>query len=138
MEAGTRSPNIRTLQATIAAAGAGAAQDQVIDEAPFAGTVVAVRLIPEANLTADNTNYRTFRVMNKGQAGTGNTVIASLATTVTATGGETAFDEKVIPLSVVAGATAVAAGDVLAVDETVTGTGVAHSGYRIEVDISRS
>jgi hypothetical protein len=32
----------------------------------------------------------------------------------------------------------VAAGDVLVLDETVTGTGVAHSGYRVEVDIART
>jgi hypothetical protein len=131
-------PLVQTIQATVPAATIAATQDQVIGEAPFDGTVTAVKLVPEAALTGNATNYRTFRVVNKGQAGAGTTVVASLATDATPAKDLVAFDEKTIPLSVVAGATTVAAGDVLAVDETVAASGIAHSGYRIIVEITRS
>jgi len=138
MEA-SKAPRTEVLEATIAAQGtANAAQDQVIGEAPFAGTVTSVKIVPEAALTAHGTNYRTFRVINKGQAGSGSTVVASLATDTVTTDDLAAFDEKNVPLSVVTGATTVAQGDVLAVDETVAASGVAHSGYRVLVEISRS
>ena len=138
MEA-SKAPRTETLEATIAAQGtANAAQDQVIGEAPFAGEVTEVIIIPEANLTANATNYRTFRVVNKGQDGNGSTVVASFATDTVTTDDLADFDEKSITLSVVEGATDVAEGDILAVDETVAAGGVAHSGYRVKVTISRA
>lgn len=130
-------PRVEKLEATIAAAGAGAAQDQVVGEAPFAGEVTSVKIVPEAALTAHATNYRTFRLVNKGQAGSGTTVVASFATDTVTTDDLAAFDEKALTLSAVADATDVAAGDVLAVDETVAASGVAHSGYRVIVEITR-
>lgn len=133
-----RAPLITTVQATVPAAGAAVAQDQVISEAPVAGTVVEVRLIPEAALTANGTNFRTFRLVNKGQAGAGSTVVATFATDTPTTDDLVAFDEKIIPLSGTPANLTVAENDVLAADETVAGSGVAHSGYRMEVDISRS
>jgi hypothetical protein len=122
------------LEATIPAAGAAVAQDQVIDRSAIGGTVTSVLMVPEAALTANATNYRTFRVVNKGQNGAGSTVIASFATDTPTTDDLVAFDEKTVPL---VGTPTVAAGDIIAVDETVTGTGVAHSGYRIDVEIVR-
>lgn len=134
-----KAPNVQSIQATIPAQGtAGTAQDQVIGEAPFAGTVTAAKIVPEANLTAHASNYRTFRVVNKGADGNGSTVVASFATDTVTTDDLADFDEHALTLSAVAGATTVAAGDVLAADETVTGTGVAHSGYKVIVDISRT
>lgn len=138
MEA-SKSPNVRVIETTVPAqATAGTPQDQVVGEAPFAGTVTAVKIVPEANLTANATNYRTFRLINKGQDGNGTTVVATFATDTVTVDDLADFDERVVPLSVVAGAATVAAGDVLAMDETVTGTGVAHSGYRAIVEVSRS
>lgn len=131
-------PLTRTLEATIPAATKEAVQDQVIDEAPFAGTVTAVAIVPEANGTANATNFRTFRVVNKGQGGAGTTVVASLATDTPTTDDLKAFDEKVIPLSGTAADLVVAAGDVLAADETKAAEGLAHSGYKIRVTITRS
>lgn len=133
-----QAPLVEVLEATIAAQGtAGNAQDQVVGEAPVDGTVTSVKIVPEANLTAHGSNYRTFRLVNKGQDGNGATVVASFATDTPTTDNLADFDEHALALSGVAGATTVAAGDVLAVDETVTGTGVAHSGYRVIVEISR-
>lgn len=133
-----QAPNVRRLEATVPAAGAAVTQDQAVDKAPFDGTVSSVTIVPEANLTANGTNYRTFRLVNKGQSGSGSTVIATFATDTPTTDDLAAFDEKTIPLSGVAGATTVAEGDVLAVDETVTASGVAHSGYRVIVEVSRA
>jgi hypothetical protein len=133
-----KTPNTRTLEATVPAQGtAGTPQDQAVGEAPFDGSVTSVKIVPEANLTANASNFRTFRLLNKGQDGNGSTVVATFATDTPTADDLADFDERVIPLSVVAGAANVVAGDVLAVDETVTGTGVAHSGYRVIVEISR-
>lgn len=133
-----RAPLVDIIEATVPAAGAAAVQDQVIDEAPFDGTVTSVVVVPEAALTAHATNFRTFRVLNKGAAGAGSTVVASFATDTPTTDDLVAFDEKAIPLSGTPANLVVAAGDVLVADETVAASGVAHSGYRVRVTISRS
>lgn len=129
-----QAPLVQGIDATVPAqATAGAAQDQTIGDAPVTGTVTAVSIVSEAAVAADATNNRTFRVINKGQAGNGTTVVASHQTT---TGGAlVAFDEKAATLSA---ATTVAAGDILAADEVVTGTGQAHAGYKVVVEISRA
>lgn len=132
-------PLKKTISATVPAQGtAGTVQDQVVGEAPFAGTVSEVTIIPEAAVTAHATNYRTFRLVNKGQAGAGTTVVASFATDTVTTDDLAAFDEKSIPLSGTAANLTVAEGDVLAADETVAASGVAHGGYKITVTIDRS
>jgi len=129
-------PLERTLQATLPALGAAVAGDQVVGEAPFAGTVTSVSYTPEAAITGDNTNTRTMTLVNKGQSGSGSTVIATLAFT---TGNNAAaFDEKQFVMSDVANATTVAAEDVLVAVETVAGTGLANPGGRVEVVLSRS
>ena len=129
-------PYTRTIEATIPAATIAAAVDQAVTEAPFDATVTKVALVPEAAVTGDNTNSRTFTLVNKGQAGVGTTVVATLALT---TGVNlVAFDEKLFTLSVVAGATAVVAGDVLQVNEVVAASGLAHSGGRVVVEFTRS
>lgn len=134
-----KSPLVRKLEATVPAQGtANATQDQVLAEVPFDGTVTGVRLIPEANLTAHATNYRTFRVVNKGQSGSGTALVAYFATDTPTTDNLTAFDEKALTLSATPANLAVAEGDILVADELVAASGVAHSGYKIQVDISRS
>lgn len=131
-------PLTKQLEATVPAQGtAGAAQDQVIGEAPYAGTISAASIIPEAALTADNTNNRSFRIINKGQSGAGSTVVASYQSNV-AGGNLVAFDEKDLTLSGTPANLVVAAGDILVADETVAGSGIAHSGYKVQVGISRS
>lgn len=129
-------PLVRSSQATLPALGAAVAGDQTVGEAPFDGTVTAVTFTPEAAITGDNTNTRTMTLVNKGQAGAGTTVVATLAFTTGNNG--VAFDEKAFTLSVVAGATAVVEGDILAAVEAVAGTGLANPGGRIEVTYSRS
>lgn len=131
-------PLTRTISATVPGVGSATTdQDQTIDEVPFNGTVASAKIIPEANLTANGTNYRTWQIVNKGQDGNGTTVVATFASDTPTTDDLADFDEHMLTLSAVAGATTVTQGDVLAVVETHTGSGVAHSGYRVEVEISR-
>lgn len=122
------------LQADVPAQGtAGTTQDFVIGEASHGGTVSEVTIIPEAAVTAHATNYRTIRVVNKGDDGAGTTVVASLALDTPTTDDLVAFDEKTIPLSGTAANLVVAEGDVLVADETVAASGLAHGGYTIKV-----
>jgi hypothetical protein len=132
-------PNVRRLQATVPAqATAGTVQDQVIGTAPFAGVVQAVSIVPEGAVTGNATNFRNFRVLNKGQAGAGSTLVATFSTNATPANDLVAFDEKTVPLSGTPANLVVAAGDVLVADETVGASGVAHTGYTINVDIART
>lgn len=129
-------PLVRSVQATIPALSAAVAGDQTVAEAPFTGTVTAVTFTPEANMTGDNTNTRTMTLKNKGQSGSGNTTVATLAFTTGVNG--TAFDEKAFTLSGTAANLNVTEGDILIVDETVGASGLANPGGRIEVTFSRS
>lgn len=129
-------PLTRVIQSTLPALGAAVAGDQVVGEAPFTGTVTGVTFTPEANITGDSTNTRTFTLQNKGQAGSGTTVIATLAFT---TGNNAVmFDEKAFTLSGTAANLNVTDDDILVVVETVAGSGLANPGGRIEVTFSRS
>lgn len=135
MPSGT--PIVARLEETIPAAGAAVTQDQTIGEAPADATVTSVSITPEAALTAHGTNYRTFSLVNKGQAGAGTTVIATFATDTVTTDDLVAFDEKALTLSSTEADLNVSAGDILAAVETVAASGVAHSGYRIQVEMKR-
>lgn len=130
-------PLVRKLQATVPALGLTVDGDQTVGEAPFAGTVTSVSYTPEAAITGHATETRTLTLVNKGQSGAGATVVATLAYLASING--VAFDEKEFTLSVVAGATVVAAGDILAFVSTHTGsTGLADPGGMCEVEITRS
>ena len=107
-----------------------------LGKCPVGGTVTAISYTPDAASTGDNTNKRTYTVVNKGAAGAGTTVIGTLDLV---TGNNlVAFDEKAFVLSVVAGATTVAAGDVLAFVSTHAGTGLVDPGGTVEITISRT
>src|SRR4051812_10669288 len=121
------------LQASVPAQGtAGTTQSRVIGECQHGGTVREATLLPEAAVTGNATNFRTFQVVNKGQSGAGSTVVASFATSATPANDLTAYDEKAMTLSATAANLVVAEGDILAAVETVGGTGVAHGGYKIQ------
>lgn len=131
-----QAPLVRSAQQDVPAAAAATAQDVIVTTAPYQGSVSGVRFTPEAGITGATLNFRTFRLLNRGQDGTGTTVVASLAfndAAVTAA----AFDARDIPLSTAAGATAIAEGDVLVWDETVTGTGLASPGGQVQVFLAR-
>lgn len=129
-------PLVRKLQATIPALGAAVTGDQTIGEAPFACTLTSASFTPEAAITGATATARTLTIVNKGAAGAGTTVMATLAFIDTVDG--VAFDEKAFTLSVVANATSAAAGDVLAVVEAVAGGGTANPGGLIQVELTRA
>lgn len=130
-------PLVRIREAFVPNVAAASDADQVVGEAPYDGTVTAVTWVPEAAVTGANTETRTFTLVNKGQAGVGTTVIATLA--MTSGVNAVAFDEKAATLSVVAGATSVAAGDVVLWVSTHSGsTGLADPGGTVRVEFTRS
>lgn len=102
---------------------------------PFAGKVTACTYVPEAASTGDNTNYRTYTLVNKGAAGAGTTVMATLALT---TGVDlVAFDEKALTVSATAADLVFAAGDVLAFVSTHTASGLVDPGGTVKVTVQR-
>jgi hypothetical protein len=85
-------------------------------------------------VTGNDTDTRTFTLINKGQSGAGTTVVATLALE---TGVNlVAFDEKAFDLSEDEEDLEVTAGDVLVIAEVTPGNGLAHSGGRIQVTIA--
>jgi hypothetical protein len=132
-------PIAARIEGNVAAQGtASTTQTTVIAESPAAGVVSAASITPNAAVTGHATNYRTFTLTNKGQAGAGTTAIGTFATSSTPANDLTASDERALTLSSTASDLVVAEGDVLAVVETVAASGVAHGGYRVQVEITRS
>jgi hypothetical protein len=128
-------PLFRTVLAEAdhaAQATAATTESFVIGEAQINATATEVSIVPNAALTADATNNRTFTVTNTGQAGAGVVAVATLITNV-AGGNWVAFDEKLMTMSGTAANLVINAGDVLSCVETVGGTGVAHPAFQIVV-----
>lgn len=131
------SPLTKTFSAVIPATGATADFVVAICEAPFAGTVTAVKYVADTAITGANTDSRTGRLHNRGQAGAGTTVVASKAFTLAVDAAQ--YDATAITLSAVAGATTVAAGDVLTWESLHVGSsGLADPGGTVLVTITRS
>jgi hypothetical protein len=113
---------------------AGADKTTAIGEAPFAGKVVGVTYTPDAAITGNGTESRTFQLINKGAAGAGTTVIATLAMLAGVNG--VAQDEKAITLTVTAADLVIAEGDILAFVSTHVGaTGLADPGGLVQVEM---
>jgi YD repeat-containing protein len=129
-------PVSQTLEITVPAAGAAVAQDQVIGQVDVNGVIQRVSYTPEAAMTGATATARTMQVLNKGQAGAGTAVAATLAFN---TGVDlVAFDEKDIPVTATLADKTVVEGDTLLWNETVAGAGTAAPGGKVVVEISRS
>lgn len=101
---------------------AGTAKESAIGRAPFAGVVTAVEFVPSAIITGAATNNFTLNVRNRGAAGAGTLVPA----TITFGNGTNAVAQG--PVTLTLGATAqlvVAEGDVITVEKAINGTGLA-------------
>jgi hypothetical protein len=106
-----------------------------VARAPYAGIVTGVTYVPVTAITGAATNNRTHSVVNKAQDGTGTTSVATLNY---ASGTDAvAFDENTITLSSTAADKVVAAGDILSVNSTHIGTGIADPGGTMFIEISR-
>lgn len=134
MPSGT--PVSQKLEATIPAAGAAVAQDQVIGKVNVNGVVQTVTFTAEAAITGATATARTFKVINKGLAGAGTAVAATLAL-ITGTNAA-AFDDLDIPVTATLADKTVVEGDILVWDESVAGAGTATTGGKVTVDIARS
>jgi hypothetical protein len=135
--AGDKAPLTKALTADApAVATAGNDASESVGPAPFAGTVAGVTYTPSAAITGANTNSRTLKLVNKGQSGSGTTVIAELA--LTSGVNAAAFDEKALTLSGTAANKEVAEGDVLAFVSEHVGTGITDPGGEVQVRLERS
>jgi hypothetical protein len=108
----------------------------IIGEAPFAGTVSEVTYTPAAALTGANTNSRTLNLYNRGTAGTGTTLVATLA--LVSGVNLVDNDEKAITLSGTAANLVLAEGDVLEWESLAVGTGIADPGGVVQVTVNRT
>jgi hypothetical protein len=129
-------PFVRVVEADVPAAATAASDDSVITQAPFDCTVTAVQYIPEAAITGAATNNRTVTLVNKGQAGSGSTTVATLTFDAGVNG--TANDEKAITLSGTATNLVLASGDTLLWRSIANGTGLADPGGLVRITVTRN
>lgn len=130
-------PYVRVIEADVPAVStAGNDDDTVVGQAPFDGVVAKVEYVPESAITGADTNSRTVSLVNKGQAGSGSTTVASLALTNGVNAA--ASDEKTITLSGTAANLNVTAGDTLLWRSVHVGTGITDPGGLVRITLSRS
>jgi hypothetical protein len=128
-------PRTVTVAGNAAIAATANAGNVVVLRSPIAGTVTAVRVIPAVAQSASDTNYHDMTLINKGAAGSGTAAVATGHTKATGGTAFTAFDERALTVTATAADKLLAAGDVLALVDTVGGTVTANV-LRVEVDIA--
>ncbi|MCA1666906.1 MAG: hypothetical protein LC793_05785 [Thermomicrobia bacterium] len=128
-------PRVSKHEVAVPAVAVAATADTPIVESPFAGTVTAVSYVADATITGAATNNRTVTLYNRGQAGAGTTVVAQLNFAAGTNAAQ--YARTTIPLSTVAGATTVAANDVLEWDSAAVGTGISDGGGLVHCELTR-
>lgn len=93
-------------------------------------TLVAVKLVPNAAITANGTNYFDLAVINKGAAAAGTTSMATRSWIAT---NSVAFVSESMTLSATTANLNAAAGDVLDLQRTVTASGLAMPDLLVEL-----
>lgn len=96
----------------------------IVDRVQRGASVASVDLVPNWSLNGANTNYRTFRLVNRGSNGLGATVVATLD--LTSGVNLTACVAKAIPVT--AANAVVAIGDVLEWQSIHAGSGLPDPG----------
>jgi hypothetical protein len=129
-------PLVRVIEESVPAAATAVSDDTLLAQSPYAGTVSAVQYVPEAAITGAATNNRTVSLVNKGQAGSGTTVVATL--TFASGTNATANNEVSLTLSSTAADLVVAESDTLQWRSIANGTGLADPGGIARVSVSRS
>jgi hypothetical protein len=131
-------PRTTTLQVNLPASTILATTTIDLGEVVEDGVVASAEYIPTANITgAASPASRDISIINKGQDGNGTTVVAVIHFLSGTNGLD--FDALPFTLSVVAGATTVAEGDVLAITSApVGGTGLVDPGGEVKVEINRA
>lgn len=126
-------PLVRTVSSDVDASGTGQGQTVVVGESPFDGVVTVVSFTPSAAVVGGTADYTTLKLLNKGAAGAGTTVVASKAFNTASTA--TAFDE--IAFTVDTARDDVTSGDILELTGTAAGAGLATPAGLVQVEISR-
>lgn len=129
-------PLVETFEVVVPAVAQGADETTTVLDSPIAGTVTKVTYVTDTAITGANTDTRKVALVNKGQAGSGTTEIASVQ--FNSGTNAAAFDERSLALSGTPANLAVAAGDVLAFASTHVGAGLADPGGTVFVELSRS
>lgn len=129
-------PLIRTAAREVQPVAAGADLLTIMAEAPFAAVVSGVSYTPVSTQNGAATNSRTLNLYNRGQAGLGTTLVATLA--LVSGVNLTDNDEKAITLSATPANLVVAAGDILEWESLHVGTGIADPGGLVQVELTRS
>lgn len=129
-------PLQRTVEANVPAVAAAADDDTVLAQAPYAGSVTAVYYVPEDEIIGADDDSRSLQLLNRGQDGTGDTVVASraLAEGVDAA----ASDEIAVSLSPTDASRVIAEGDTLVWSSEHIGEGLADPGGLARVIVDRS
>jgi hypothetical protein len=133
----TTAPYVQVIERNVPAVStAGNDDDTVLGQAPFDCVVTKVEYVPEAAITGAASNHRTFSLVNKGQAGSDTTTVATLAfdSGVNAT----ANNEREITLAEDEENLELAAGDTLLWRSVHVGDGIADPGGVVRVTISRT
>ncbi len=135
MQAGLSDTGQRWTKSAVDAAAATATPESIFFVARGKGTVTAIRFVPNALLTADNTNFATVTVRRRNADGSGAVTVASYVTNV-AGGSLVAFTPKALTLSGTAANLAYTAGQMLTVEITKAAAGVAVPQGVLVVDAS--
>jgi hypothetical protein len=130
-------PLLQTYEAALAAeATAGTGQEAQLCVAPWPGTLAEAYYTPEGAITGVATNNKAITVRNRGAAGAGATVMATLTFGAGTSG--VAFDESALTLSGTPANVAFAQGDVITAQSTVNGTGMTLPEGKVRVVLSRA
>lgn len=129
-------PNAKTYQRNVAAAATAVDLNTDLIRVEQDAVVSAVRYVPIAGITGANTNSRHVNLVNKGAAGSGTAVVATLAfvSGVSAT----ADVAKTITLSATAANLALEDGDILQWQSVHDGTGLADPGGLVILELGRA
>ena len=113
----------------------GASATYMVEEAEENGQILSASYTPDAGITGVATNNRVIRVINRGQSGGGTAVMAEL--TFAAGTSVAAGDEIAIPLSATLANLECDAGDIIAVQSGINGTGLADPGGLVQITLER-
>lgn len=109
---------------------AGTVDDWVLMVCDLKITIVAVKIVPNAAITANGTNFFDLALINKGAAAGGST---SMATRSWAATNSVAFVAESLTLSATTANLNAAVGDVLDLQRTITASGLAMPDMQVEL-----
>jgi hypothetical protein len=125
-----------TYSRSFALQGAAAAVAEThVASIPAAQTLTALRIRPDAALTADDTNFDTITVSTRTSSGGSKTTLGSITTKTAGSGGTgnwTAFVDVTIPIT---GSAVLAAGMEITCEASLGGAGVALPGLTLRAEV---